>query len=338
MARQENSIVLLSAAKHLDAHPAGPFAALRVTGQGFSMPLTAKAKSFPVIQTLVAIGAVAGMVTLAARIYRRPRETLIDVVHAGMLLAGIREDRCNLAGVAMHYYCAGRRGTPMVMIHGLGSSAETWAGLIPLLSKEYLVYAPDLPGFGNTPLAPEGTNIATHVLYLERFLDLLGYPRVTLVGNSLGGWIATRFAAEHPERVERLYLLNSAGLRRENFHSPFAENRIAARNSLEYMLGISLPIPKFVLDAMIRTSQAPAYAGFIRGYDPQEELDAILADIQVPTTIIWGERDNLLPLVCAHDLHSGIANSELIFLPGVGHMPQMQAPVKVAHIILENSL
>ncbi len=115
---------------------------------------------------------------------------------------------------------------------------------MPLLSKEFLVYAPDLPGFGKTPLAPEGTNISTHVLYLERFLNALGYPRVTLVGNSLGGWIATHFAVEHPQRVDRLYLLNSAGLRRENVHAPSAEDRIAARRSLEHTLGLSLPTPK----------------------------------------------------------------------------------------------
>jgi pimeloyl-ACP methyl ester carboxylesterase len=302
------------------------------------MPSSTKAKSFPVIPTLLTVGAVGGLTALAIHIYRHPQETLIDVVRAGMLLAGIREETCNLAGVAMHYYCAGRRGTPVVLIHGLGSCAETWAALIPMLSKEFLVYAPDLPGFGRTPLAPEGTNIRTHVLYLERFLDALGYPRVTLVGNSLGGWIATRFAVEHPERVDRLYLLNSAGLRRENSHSPYAEDRIAARHSLEHMMGFSLPVPKFVLDAMVRNSQTPAYAGFIRGYDPREELDSVLADVHVPTTIIWGEQDNLLPLICAYDLHSGIANSELVLLPQVGHMPQIQAPVKVARIILENSL
>ena len=298
------------------------------------MPSATKAKSFPIIPILLTIGAVGGLTVLAVRIYHHPRETLIDFVRAGMLLAGIREETCNLAGVAMHYYCAGRRGTPIVLIHGLGSSAETWAALIPLLSKEYLVYAPDMPGFGKTPLAPEGTNINTHVLYLKRFLDALGYSRVTLVGNSLGGWIVTRFAVEHPERVERLYLLNSAGLRRENLHSPYAEDRTAAKRSLEHMLGFSLPIPKFVLDAIVRNSQTPAYAGFIRGYDPCEELDSVLADIQVPTTIIWGERDNLLPLICAHDLHSGVPNSELVLLPRVGHMPQLQNPVKVAHIIL----
>jgi abhydrolase domain-containing protein 6 len=302
------------------------------------MPSSTKAKSFPIIPTLLAIGAVGGLTALAVRIYRRPRETMIDVVRAGMLLSGIRDETCNLDGVAMHYYYAGRRGTPIVLIHGLGSSAETWAALMPLLSREYLVYALDLPGFGKTPLAPEGTNIGAHVLYLERFLDALGYLRVTFVGNSLGGWIATRFAVEHPERVERLYLLNSAGLRRENLHSPYAEDRIAARRSLEHTLGFSLPVPTFVLDAVVRNSQTPAYAGFIRGYDPREELDSVLTDVQVQTTIIWGERDRLLPVTCAHDLHSGIANSELVLLPRVGHMPQIQAPGKVARIILEDSL
>ena len=259
---------------------------------------------------------------------------MINLVRSAMLLMGIREDACNVAGVSMHYYSAGRRGTPVVLIHGLGSSAETWAYLMLLLSKEYLVYAPDLPGFGRTPLAPEGTNIQTHVRYLTRFLDALGYPRVTLVGNSLGGWIVTRFAVENPERVEKLYLLNSAGLRRENLHSPFVENRIQARRSVKQMLGYSLPVPGFVLDALVRNSQSPAYAGFIRGYDLHEELDTFLSDVLAPTTIIWGERDDLIPRICARDFHEGIANSKLVFLRRVGHMPQTQAPLKVAHIIL----
>lgn len=296
----------------------------------------AKTKSVPIIPIVLTVCAGCGLAILAERVYHRPRETLVTMVRAGMLLAGIREESCNLAGVAMHYYCTGRRGTPIVLIHGLGSSAEIWAALMLLLNKEYLVYAPDLPGFGRTPLAPEGTNISTHVLYLERFLDALGYPRVTLVGNSLGGWIATRFAAEHPERVERLYLLNSAGLRRENMHSPYVEDRNEANRSLEQMLGYSLPVPAFVLDALVRNSQTPAYAGFIHGYDPREELDMVLANVQSPTTIIWGERDNILPLICAYDFHKGITNSELVLLPHIGHMAQLQSPVKVAHIIKQN--
>ncbi len=120
-------------------------------------------------------------------------------------------------------------------------------------------------------------------------------------------------------------------------HSPYVEDRIAAKGSLEHMLGVSLPVPAFVLDALVRNSQTPAYKGFIRGYEPREELDTVLADVQTPTTIIWGERDNLLPLSCAFDFHIGIANSKLVLLPQVGHMPQIQSPFKVAHIIMHNA-
>ena len=83
--------------------------------------------------------------------------------------------------------------------------------------------------------------------------------------------------------------------------------------------------------------RTPAYAGFINGYDHREELDAALAQVKTPTTIIWGEQDRLLPIICAHDLQRGIPNSELVLLPRVGHMPQIQAPTQVARLILSSS-
>jgi len=298
---------------------------------------TTQEKSFPILPLLLTLGATAGLSALAVRFYRRPYETLIDVAHAGMLLSGVREETIDAGGLPMHFYCAGRRGTPVVLVHGLGSSAETWAPLMWLLSKELLVYAADMPGFGRTPMAPEGVNILTHVLYLERFLNALGYPRVILAGNSLGGWIVTHFAAEHPERVEHLYLLNSAGLRREEMNSPYAVDRASARRSMEYMLGRSMPLPGFVLDAMIRNSQNPAYAGFIHGYDPAEELDSVLAQVQAPTTIIWGEQDRLFPVSIAHEFHAGIPNADLVLLPHAAHMPQTQATRKVAQIIIRDA-
>ena len=92
----------------------------------------------------------------------------------------------------------------------------------------------------------------------------------------------------------------------------------------------------FLLDAMVRVSQRPAYKGFIENYDPQEELDSVLAQVRVPTTIIWGMQDGLFPITCAHDFHRGITNSELILLPGVGHVPQTQATARVARVILED--
>jgi len=283
---------------------------------------------------ITGLAVVSGMAFLALRIYRRPMEMMYAVLRLAMLLSGAYEETCDLEGLSMHYYRIGRSGPPLVLIHGLGSSAEIWAPLVPLLSRTYLVYALDLPGFGKTPLAPEGVNIRTHVSYLKRFLDALGYPHITLVGNSFGGWIATHVAAQYPKRVAHLYLLNSAGLRRDPTHSPFAEDREAARRSMKHVWGSELPLPGFLLDAIVRTSQMPAYANFIKGYNPQEELDTVLPQVQVPTTIIWGTRDSLFPLACAHDFHMSIANSELVLLDGVGHVPHIQAPGKVADILL----
>ncbi len=285
--------------------------------------------------SLAAVGLVIAT-ALGVRIYRRPRETMMSLLRLGMLLMGAREETCDIAGTPIHYYCAGRRGEPLVCIHGLGGSAENWRKLFPLLSQEYLVYALDLPGFGRTPLASEGVDIEAHVLYLERFLDALGYPQVTLVGNSLGGWIATRFAVEHPERVKQLYLLNSAGLRREGIQSPYTPNRQAVRLAAKRIWGCDFPLPNFVLDAIVRNSLRPAYAGFIQNYQHQKFLDSLLTHVQVPTTIIWGTQDRLLPDTCAQDLHTGIAGSQLVLLPGAGHSPHSSASTEVAQIILHH--
>ena len=286
---------------------------------------------------LLTLGAAGGLAAVAAHVYRRPWETGTNVLRVGMLLAGAHEGTYEVGGSPIHYYRAGQRGTPIILIHGLGGSAEAWGFLLPRLHKNYTVYALDLPGFGRTPVAPEGIDIRTHVLYLKRFLDALGSPGVTLVGNSLGGWIATRFAVEHPERVNRMYLLNSAGLRRAGAQSPDIPDREAARRLIKHVWGHALPVPGFILDAFVRNSQRPAYHGFIQAYDQQEDVEAALAQVQVPTTIIWGERDQLLPITCAYDFHTGIAHSKLVLLPGVGHTPQIQAAAEVARIILKEA-
>ncbi|HLI09893.1 MAG TPA: alpha/beta hydrolase [Ktedonobacteraceae bacterium] len=286
-----------------------------------------------------ALAITGGMAALGAQLYRHPRETINAVLHGGLLLAGVREGTVDV-GIPMHYYTAGRSGgggSPLVLIHGLGSSAESWSGLMLLLSKEFLVYAPDFPGFGKTPMAPEGVTIRTHVDYLRRFLDALGYLRVTLAGNSLGGWIAARFAAEYPERVDRLYLLNSAGLLRESTNPPYAVNREQAKRVMQHIMGYRFPVPGFILDSFIRNTQLPAYKQFLENYDPREELDNVLEQIKAPTMIVWGERDGIFPLTCAFDLHKGIPDSRLVLLPRAGHVTQVQAPLTVARIILRGN-
>lgn len=285
---------------------------------------------------LALLAAAGGLSALTFQMYRRPLETISTVSRVAMLLTGAHEGSCDAAGLPIHYYHAGRGGPPLVFVHGLGGSAENWLFLFPRLSKEFQVYALDLPGFGRTPLAPEGTNIRTHALYLQRFLDTLGLSQVTLVGNSLGGWIATRFALDAPERVRHLYLLNSAGLSREGMFTPYTPDFASARRAISHFSRRPVRVPDFLLKAMVQSSRRPAFSGFIEQYDKQEELDDELGQVRVPTTIIWGTEDRILPLACAHDFHAGIPGSKLILLPGVGHTPQTGAVSMVTNIILED--
>lgn len=291
------------------------------------------------ISTLIALGTVAAGATaaLAIEIYHRPIEVAFTMARLMLKARGAREGSCEAGDLPMHYFHAGQQGEPVVLLHGLGGSAEAWATLFPLLSHKFLLYAPDMPGFGCTPLAPGKQCIARHVEYLGYFLDALGYPQVTLVGQSLGGWIATRFAAEQPERVKRLYLLNSAGLMREGMFSPYAPDRLAARKYVQHMLSYNGPVPNFLLDAIVKVSREPAYAEFIANYDRAEEVDEILAHISVPTTIVWGTQDRIFPLCCAYDFHTGIANSRLVLAPGVSHNSHIGAAKKVAQLLLEDA-
>lgn len=294
-------------------------------------------KTVPILVALGAVAAASATTVLAVEVYHRPVELAFGLARLKLKALGAREEMCEAGGLPMRYYCIGRSGEPVVLVHGLGGTAEAWVNMVPYLSRDFLVYAPDMPGFGQTPLAPGKQCITTHAEYLGHFLDVLGYPQVTLVGQSLGGWIATRYTAEHPERVKRLYLLNSAGLMRDGMFSPYTPDRATAKKYVERMMGYRGPVPKFLLDAIVKVSREPAYAEFIENYDHTEEVDEILPKISVPTTIVWGMEDRIFPLCCAYDFHEGIPGSRLILAPGVSHNTQVGAAKMIARIMREDA-
>ncbi len=294
-------------------------------------------KTLPILVALGAVTVASATTALAVQIYQHPVELAFRLARLKLKMLGAREEICDAGDLPMRYYCMGRRGDPVVLLHGLGGTGEAWVTLMPSLSREFLVYSPDMPGFGQTPLAPGKQCITTHAEYLGYFLDALGYPRVTLVGQSLGGWIATHYAAEHPERVKRLYLLNSAGLIREGMFSPYTPDRDAAKKYIERMLGYHGLMPNFLLDAIVKISREPAYAEFIANYDRAEEVDELLSQITAPTTIIWGTADRIFPLCCAYDFHEGISGSRLILAPGVSHNTHVGAAKMIARVMLEDA-
>ena len=253
----------------------------------------------------------------------------------------------DLAGVRMHVRDTGPRTAPAVLLlHGFGASLQTWDGWAQALEGDHRVIRCDLPGFGLTGADPSGDySDARAITVLLALLDRLGVARASLVGNSMGGRIAWTFAALHPDRVDRLVLVSPDG-----FESPGLRYGVAPRVPL-MMRALPYVLPR----SMLRASLAAAYADeavltpalFARYRDMmlapgvrrailqrmgrQVLVDPVplLRRIVAPTLLMWGERDGMIPFANSADYLRALPHATLAPLPGLGHLPQEEAPASV---------
>jgi len=153
------------------------------------------------------------LVALAGIVYVRPELATTVLERASMRAAGIRSQSVQLGPYRIHYLVAGE-GRPLVLVHGLGGRAEEWAPLMAGLARQHFrVYALDLLGYGRSDKPDVDYSIETEVRILEQFLDSQRLEQPDLGGWSMGGWIVLQFAAEHPGRVRRLMVFDSAGMK-----------------------------------------------------------------------------------------------------------------------------
>ena len=237
-----------------------------------------------------------------------------------------------------------RDGPAVILLHGFGSSLETWGPWTAMLSRHYRVVSFDLPGFGLTGPDPEGDySDARAMQILAALMDRLGIQRAAIIGNSLGGRIAWNFAVVYPARVEKLVLISPDG-----FASPgFSEyNR---KPTVPRVLGLMCYVlPKFMLRANLKAAYADPkrlsdatltrYWDFMRGPGDRPAMitrmkqtilpvpEPLLRRIQAPTLLLWGEQDGMIPFSNAQDYLRDIPNVRLVALPGVGHLPFEEEP------------
>jgi pimeloyl-ACP methyl ester carboxylesterase len=271
--------------------------------------------------------------------YRHPSATGRQLLRLRLILSGASEYAVGVRGLPVRYF-EYLPSTPrpdletLVLLHGFGDSAETWSLVVPRLRGERRIVAPDLAGFGRTPIPTEGMSFSVLTDYLGWFLDVVGAQKTSLAGNSLGGAVAIRYAADHPERVDHLFLLDSAGLHgEETIAAVQPKTREEARQTVRNVSGTDFRrLPRFILDDVVRRAQEPARQQYRDSGEPTDVL-RYLPRIEAPTMIVWGERDRLIPTEHAYRMHEAIEGSELTVLPDVGHVPQLQAPRRVADII-----
>jgi pimeloyl-ACP methyl ester carboxylesterase len=248
-----------------------------------------------------------------------------------------------IAGLTAHLRDEGRRGDPMpvVLLHGTSASLHTWDGWVEVLAPERRVVRVDLPGFGLTGPAPDDDyRIERYVEFVTALLDALGIERCVLAGNSFGGWVAWETALAQPGRVGALILVKSAGYPLEPQSVPIGF-RIAGIPLLNRLMEVTLPrgvvesslrntygdparvTPELVdryYELTLRTGNRAALAK--RFADGRHSGDtARLAGLQVPTLVLWGGRDRLIPPAYGKRFRSDIAGSRLVVFPALGHVP-----------------
>ena len=248
-------------------------------------------------------------------------------------------------GVNIHYQDTGpsKNSIPILFLHGFGSSLQTWDAWSKDLSNEYRVISIDLPGFGLTGEDPSGiyTDMRS-VEVLEAFLKELQIPKVVLVGNSMGGKFAWQFAARFPNQVTKLVLISPDGYASPGIkygkktevpaiaqlYRYFFSKTFLAMN-LEPAYANPKTLNEDLVNRYYDLMLAPGVRGAILARMQQTVLqDPVpsLAAIQVPTLLIWGEKDAFIPISNSNDYLKVMPNAKRVSLPNIGHLPQEEQP------------
>ena len=277
---------------------------------------------------------------LSGVLYWRPLWVLKQSVRAGLRLAGVRSGYVQLGSFRIHYLVGGR-GRPLVLVHGLGGRAENWARIIPALASRHRVYALDLLGFGRSDRPDVDYSIPLQTEILNQFFDSQKLERADVGGWSMGGWIALNFALVHPERVRRIFLVDSAGM---NFDFPVgAELFQPARvEDAQRLIALLTPharlIPRFVARDLMREMRPtrPVVRRLMESMMTGNDLiDGKLHCLQVPVLIVWGKQDALIPLKCGEEMHREMPHSVLAVFDGCGHLAPAECAGRVLPEILQ---
>ena len=260
---------------------------------------------------------------------------------------GVEDTFLDVGGHPVHAYVAGPEDAArtVVLLHGLGDSANNWFRTLPLLAwRGERVVAIDLPGHGLSPPHDERgfLHIREHAEVVKEAVRQRAVgEHLALVGHSLGGWVATKAHLEGLP-ASRLVLVEAAGLEHEGMWESIELLRIEHEEDVRRFfktichhtpLGLGL-LSKEVA-AMFRS---PAVVNFINAYERDDLIkDDDLARVTAKTTILWGEDDGLIPPILAHRWHGGIPGSNLVWIPKCGHAPQYERPLLFQRL-LEDAL
>ena len=280
------------------------------------------------------------LVIAAGVIYERPMTVADAGIHLRLRMAGIDSRYVRVGPYRVHYFVGGK-GKPLLLIHGLGGRAEDWTPEMPAYLKQgFRVYAIDLLGCGRTSRPNIAYSMQEQSDMVQGFLNALHVQRTDVAGWSMGGWITLLYALQHPAHVNRVVVMDSAGL---IFQAHFGAQVFEPKTpeQLSQLMTLLTPhpdvLPAFVeRDVLRRMKQnSPVIHRAVQTMlTGQDLLDGKLQNIHVPVLIVWGAQDELIPPTSGEQMHQAMPQSVLELYQGCGHLaPATCADRVVPHVL-----
>jgi len=225
-----------------------------------------------------------------------------------------------LKNLRINYFETGS-GKPLLVLHGWGSNAERWRQVAEILGKKgYRVFVPDLPGFGKSQEPDAVWGLDEYVLFVNDFAETLGLDKFFLLGHSFGGALACKFALKYPQKIEKLFLVAAACIR----------EKTQKKKILKVLSFFKfVPFARRFFYRFVLKSDYPETKGIMREIFLKvikDDLSEELSKINLPTVIVWGDKDGVTPLWQGRLINSKIKNSELFVIERQNHALQITVP------------
>lgn len=255
----------------------------------------------------------------------------------------MEEKFVSVDGNKIRYLESGKGNDVLVLIHGLGASAERWEYVIPIFEKHYRVIVPDLIGFGLSDKPLVDYTQEFFVDFISHFLKEISLSSPYLIGSSLGGQICAEYVSKY-DNVKKLILVSPSGATSQS--TPALESYVmaalypteeGAKNAFEHMAGDERVDPK-IIDRFIERMQMPnakmAFMSTLLGLKNSNDITEHLKKITSPTLIIWGGKDPVIPLECSNSFISAIQDCKFFHMKESGHTPYVDNPELFAETVI----
>jgi 2-hydroxy-6-oxonona-2,4-dienedioate hydrolase len=233
----------------------------------------------------------------------------------------------------------------LVLLHGIGASADRWSYVTPTLSRHFQLIIPDIVGFGYSDKPTVEYTMDFFVSFFESFLSKLGVERLSIIGSSFGGFLATEYTINNPDRVNKLVLAAPAGAMRIStrildqyimaaLYPTYENAKRAFRDMAHEPSNVSEDTIRDFMNRMRLPNAKYAFMSTLLAMRDSQGLSGRLSKINVPTLLMWGDNDRMIPLAYSKE-YTEIPNSQLIIIDNCGHTPFVEKPLDFNNIVLK---